>query len=701
MALSTAARPRPVPGGEHPRAHIAALDGLRGLGGHRRPVLPRREAAGGFLGVDLFFALSGFLITSLLLAEVDLTGGFGLVAFWGRRFRRLLPAVLLLLVVVAAGHDRDRKRARTRRNLRRRSVGARLRRQLARHRRHSDYWASFELPRTFGHLWSLAIEEQFYLMWPMIVGLIAWRSRHVHRTVMAFCVAASVASLLWMIALFDTSDPTRVYIGTDTRASSLLLGALFADAPLRSAVLESPPDWVEAFTGVAAMVVVTIGLSWFLIDGPSSSWLFHGGLFAHSLLSAFWLRDARRGPTAAVSRWIGWGPLRCHRRAVVQPVPVALARLCAVVAAAHRHVGMVAAVPPVRCCVRRCSCVEDRRRGSSPVQGEVGTWPCRRRHTDWRDGGCRCVLGAGASTRNRTRRLLARSVGVDDRLPDQCSAPVHDCIQREHVDLGADVDRPREPGHTRRHDHVIAPVPTLLAPPLLAPTSRMLMTGDSVAFDEWPAVAAAMYAGKIAIGSYVSPGAGLLDTKYESSAEIDKVVADFQPDLVLYQGSLWDFGTADQQRAAYERFADYVISQGARLALITIPPLRSDQANLDQLGTLTGVMNEVAGNHPGDVVVLNTDSIWGPEFVEDFNGDKVPERKPDGVHMCPSGAAMYAIWSMDELQQRFEGFDSRAAVGVGDRRMGRGPSLHAADGYLRRAVVTGGHSQGGGCGAMP
>jgi hypothetical protein len=182
------------------------------------------------------------------------------------------------------------------------------------------------------------------------------------------------------------------------------------------------------------------------------------------------------------------------------------------------------------------------------------------------------------------------------------------------------------------------------------------MTGDSIAFDEWPAVAAAMYAGKMAIGSYVSPGAGLLNTKYDSTADIDKAVADFKPDLVLYQGSLWDFGSADQQRAAYERFADYVISQGARLALITIPPLRSDQANTEQLGRLTGIMNEVADNHRGDVIVLNTDAIWGPEYVQDFNRDKVPERKPDGVHMCPSGAAMYAIWLMNELEQRFADF---------------------------------------------
>ena len=100
MALSTAARPRPVPGGEHPCAHIAALDGLRGLAVIAVLFFHGGRLRGGFLGVDLFFALSGFLITSLLLAEVDLTGRVRLVAFWGRRFRRLLPAVLLLLVVV-------------------------------------------------------------------------------------------------------------------------------------------------------------------------------------------------------------------------------------------------------------------------------------------------------------------------------------------------------------------------------------------------------------------------------------------------------------------------------------------------------------------------------------------------------------------------------------------------------------------------
>jgi hypothetical protein len=90
--------------------------------------------------------------------------------------------------------------------------------------------------------------------------------------------------------------------------------------------------------------------------------------------------------------------------------------------------------------------------------------------------------------------------------------------------------------------------------------------------------------------------------------------------------------------------------------------VRADQAN-DQLSTLTVVMHEVADAHPQHVFVLDSNGAWGPEFTQDVNGDKVPERKPDGVHVCPSGAAMYAAWLMDELQQRFAGFEP-APVGA-------------------------------------
>jgi hypothetical protein len=199
-------------------------------------------------------------------------------------------------------------------------------------------------------------------------------------------------------------------------------------------------------------------------------------------------------------------------------------------------------------------------------------------------------------------------------------------------------------------------VTTTSLPRLLAPTSRVLMVGDSIAFDEWPAVAAAMYAGGIAIGGYVSPGAGLLNNRYDSTTDIDKMVVDFRPDLVLYQGSLWDWGAPEDQRAAYERFTAVVLGQGSRLAFITIPPLRAAQADIDRLAPIKQIMRDIAAQHPGQVIVLDSDDAWGPVFNEDVNGDKVPERKPDGLHVCPSGAAMYAVWLTNALEERFTGF---------------------------------------------
>ena len=175
---------------------------------------------------------------------------------------------------------------------------------------HRDYWASFELPRMFGHLWSLAIEEQFYLAWPVVVALITWRVRNVHRAVVVVCVTASLLSLWQMIRLFDGADPTRVYIGTDTRAASLLLGALFAAAPLRRATLTIASRLGGAFTGVVVAIAAVIGLSWFLVDGPGSPWLFHGGLYTHSLLSAVLVAGCAARPEATVSRLIGWAPIR-------------------------------------------------------------------------------------------------------------------------------------------------------------------------------------------------------------------------------------------------------------------------------------------------------------------------------------------------------------------------------------------------------
>ncbi len=642
MALSTATPPQRTSGSHQPRPHIAALDGLRGLAVIAVLLFHAGKLQGGFLGVDLFFALSGFLITSLLLAEVDLTGRVRLVAFWGRRFRRLLPAVLLLLVVVTVITTivaSVPERAATLNDGPWAQAYVANWHAIAGHR---DYWASFELPRMFGHLWSLAIEEQFYLVWPIVVGVIAWRGRQVHRAVIIFCVVASLLSLWRMIALFNPADPTRVYIGTDTRASSLLLGAVFAAAPLRAAAVRVTSRLGVLFGPAAAAIAVAIALSWFLIDGPSSKWLFHGGLFAHSLLSALLVAGCAARPDAAVSRWIGWGPLR-----VTGVLSYSLYLwhwpIYALLTAQRAHTSGWTLLA-LRVAVSFAAAALSKVFVEDPV----------RFRAMWARGSTGVATLVGVSVAVAAFWVLvphpatAPAVFSLDQFASTTVAPTTSSAPTTSA-------APASTAVPATSVATTVPAATTTST-LLAPTHRVLMLGDSIAFDEWPAVASAMYAGKIAISSYVSPGAGLLDTKYDSTTFIDKSVVDFQPDLVLYQGSLWDFGTVEEQRVAYERFADVVLAQGARLAFITIPPIRTDQQDVEQLSTLPQVMKDVADEHPGQVMVFNTDDIWGPLFIQDVNGDKVPERKPDGVHFCPSGAAMYAIWLMDELQLRFTDF---------------------------------------------
>lgn len=645
MTLSVAAPPQHQSAGEHRRPHLAALDGLRGLAVIAVLLFHGGKLQGGFLGVDLFFALSGFLITSLLLAEVDATGRVDLFAFWGRRLRRLLPAVLLLLVgvtiittIVASVPERAATL----------NDGPWAQAYIANWHAiagHSDYWGSFELPRMFGHLWSLAIEEQFYLVWPVVLALIAWRARRVHRALIYVCVTASLLSLIQMVRLFDAGNPTRVYIGTDTRASSLLVGAFFAAAPLRSAANSLTSRLGRAYNWVAAAVLGAIFVFWAVADGVESPWLFRGGLLAHSLLSALVVAGSAARPTAMASRAIGWEPLRVTG---VLSYSLYLWHWPVYALLSEDRTGMSGwALLGLRLVVSFAAAAISKQLVEDPIRFKA-LW---------------------ARGRSGVAALIAITVAVAlfwVVIPRPDTAPADFSIEELTATTAAVTSTAPEPSTTA----AISPVPaagstttaqsTTTVPPttttLMAPTTRILMTGDSLAFDEWPGVAAAMYASKIAIGSYVSPGAGLLDTRYASFAEIVKAVRDFHPDLVLYQGSMWDFGTRDQQLAAYERFADVVTGGGARLALITIPPLSEQQQN-DQLATLPSVMQEVAAAHPGKVFVLDSNGAWGPVFVQDVNGDKVPERKPDGAHVCPSGSAMYALWLMGELQSRFAGFD--------------------------------------------
>ncbi|GAA2679683.1 acyltransferase [Streptomyces violaceolatus] len=298
------AAPSPVP--RPSRRHIAPLDGLRGVAVLGVLFFHAGHFDGGFLGVDLFLVLSGFLITGLLLTEARARDGrIDLLAFWGRRARRLLPALAVvlagtLLLVWALGPP----------NLLRYALddGPWVAANLANWHFVADrvgYWDSAGT-RVFSHLWSIAVEEQFYVVWPLVLCLSA-RGRGGGRRVAAVAAAGAAASLVLMVVLTTPADTTRVYEGTDTRAFSLLLGALAATEPAARLVSRLG----ERAAGRWSLALAAgIGAYWITADGQNSPSLFRGGLFLHALAAALLIACLARAPRTPAGRFLAAAPLR-------------------------------------------------------------------------------------------------------------------------------------------------------------------------------------------------------------------------------------------------------------------------------------------------------------------------------------------------------------------------------------------------------
>jgi peptidoglycan/LPS O-acetylase OafA/YrhL len=209
-----------------PDRRLRPLDGVRALA--VVAVLANHAGIGflpgGFVGVDVFFVLSGFLITSLLWDELAVTGRIDLGGFWTRRARRLLPAALVMIVAVLAARPLFAADAVA--GLRGDATAAALwsgnwRWAL----RGTDYFTQGGTPSPLQHTWSLAVEEQFYVVWPLLLVACCAVKR---RRLLALCLAGAAASVLATYVLARVASPGRVYFGTDTRAQELLVGAALA-----------------------------------------------------------------------------------------------------------------------------------------------------------------------------------------------------------------------------------------------------------------------------------------------------------------------------------------------------------------------------------------------------------------------------------------------------------------------------------------
>lgn len=281
----------PAASGASQKRYIPALDGLRAFAVIAVILyhLGVNWSQSGLLGVTIFFVLSGYLITGLLIKEHDETGRIDLLHFWMRRVRRLVPAIIVLIVAVALlcalfNHV----------------LLTKMRPDIAPSLFfYSNWWYIFRdlsyfealgAPSPLTHFWSLAIEEQFYLVWPVLL-LIAFKLGANKKVIRRGCLVLAVASAVLMAVLYDPmGDPSRVYYGTDTRAMSLLVGAFLAFVWPGQQFTEQSTSRVPrstiwlldgpAIAALAAIVVIMVAVS------GMSPFLYYGGIFLVSVLTA-------------------------------------------------------------------------------------------------------------------------------------------------------------------------------------------------------------------------------------------------------------------------------------------------------------------------------------------------------------------------------------------------------------------------------
>jgi peptidoglycan/LPS O-acetylase OafA/YrhL len=640
-----------------------ALDGLRAIAVIAVMLYHGQVAwlRGGFLGVDVFFTLSGYLITYLLLVEFRAWGSIDLRQFWLRRARRLLPALFLVLVAVAVYGAVAVSPERLGR-LRGDAVATLL--YVANWRfaaTGQSYFDQFQEPSPLLHAWSLGIEEQFYWLFP--VFLLAWlHLRRSTRGLTTVLLTGAGASALLMAALYRPgADPSRIYYGTDTRAAALLIGAALAAWSVRragrrdtNAARQPRPRWLidaAGLVGLAGLFLAFTRLS------ESSGLLFRGGLVLVALLTSLVLLATER--ETLVNRLLGWEPLRAvgvvsyglylwhwpiylvlsPTRTGADGWPLLGLRLATTAALAAGSYLLVER--PIRSGALRRRLLPATRRGlvaasaifvvtaviagtagaSAPVPIErSGTFETRVRTPN---AGQLSVLLAGDSP----GRFLGWYLPAD-----------------EHPDLALSTTTVIGCG---------LPTQTIVVKDVVTPPQPQC--------DEWP-------------------------------SEFARAAGAVRPDVVVLSTGAWEVfdhkidgqvlrvGTpayADQLVKQYDRAIAALAGTRTKVALLNVPcfkqaswvvagvDLAPDHNDPRRQEWLNGVIHRVAARHPGQVSVLDLRSFLCPGGgYADKLGDV--QVRPDGVHVGGPGGRLVWSWLAPQLQRIVTNPDAPTAYVVGD-----------------------------------
>jgi peptidoglycan/LPS O-acetylase OafA/YrhL len=629
-----------------------ALDGLRALAVLGVLLYHARVswAPGGFLGVDAFFVLSGFLITSLLVDEWRKHGRIDLRAFWVRRARRLLPALVLVVIAVGAyalfvarPDELDRIRGD--------AFGSLLYVANWRQLFESSYFAQLATPSPLRHTWSLGIEEQWYLVWPLALLLALRFTRSRRWMVIGLTVGLAIGSAFLMAVLFDPHDPSRVYYGTDTRAQALLVGAALALLVMRPRRRPRQTSATAGMIGFEVVGIVAVGyLGWLWTHvADTSTWMYSGGFLIEALAVAALIAAATRpyspilgpllsiAPLRAIGR-ISYGVYLWHwpvyvyltpSRTGLDDLPLLVVRLAATF-------------------------------GLAVLSYRLVEQPIRHR------------------TMGRPRTLAVTAL---------LSGAVVAALVAVAVIAGSTVSPVS--GLERAAGRASAPTPVTRPNQVAVP--RVLIAGDSVALTLGYWLDPKQDTRGVQIRTEATLGCGLTaGTVHSDGNDVPtsdecsgwplrwrKTVDEYQPSVAVVLVGAWDVvdhridgnilpvGTdawVVYMTHQLETATDVLSARGARVVLLTSPcfgqpdsglggiPERSDPA---RLRAMNDVLRTYAKAHSTRVSLMDLDGFLCPKGAYTPTVDGVNARDPDGTHLSPDGSKL--VWRWLARQLRTEG----------------------------------------------
>jgi peptidoglycan/LPS O-acetylase OafA/YrhL len=714
--VMVAQRPAPAPDPERARAptaafpYHAALDGLRALALVAIVAyhLHYSWADGAFLSVDLFFLLSGFLITTLLLVEWRRGGTIGLRRFWARRARRLLPALLVTLVAVAA-FTRTEVDPWLRTSVRNDGLASLT--YVANWRfiaSDQGYFQTFAAPSPLRHMWTLAIEEQFYVAWPAVALVALWLGRG-RRGLVAVCLAGTALSVVVMARTYRPGDPLRAYYGTDSRVHVILAGALLA-------VLMSvwQPGEVArgrlARLGIVAFVAMLV--AWATANGTAAAY-YHGGSLVHAALASLVLTACLHpGPVRAilgvgVLAWVGrlsYGLYLFHWPIIVWLVPNRVPLDGLALDAARVGLTVVAAVAsyylielPVR-----------ERRAPTVVlwaRARLRGWTAR----GWEDGTPRSAGRWNIAPWVTAPAVLVAAVAITASAGGASPPPDYLVGDREAgARLAADsagaafadeefhLGDPLPCGPPSDPTRVEATEALARLDPVAVPPGtdgrRILVVGDSTMCSLYPGLyaAAAQVGSPIDIAAVIGCGVAsgeMTTTRGEMitpnshrcprlvDAAVDAAFARFEPDVVVWM-SIWEkadlvvggatlvSGTPEAD-AEIQRRMDGSLARltagGAHVVLLTVPAAAPNDAEgaantsnaVDDASyvRLDGILRAFAARHPDRVTLVDLAARicpTGPPCPAEVEGVRM---RPDGRHLTPASAADISRWLLPQVLQ--------------------------------------------------